>query len=112
MNKDIGLREADEMIMEWFRSINVGHFDVMTNFAQLSEEVGEVARIIAREYGDQSWKEGAEKPDLGSELADVIFSVLCIAHVANVDLATAFREKLEKRIARDSKRHQNNPKIT
>ena len=109
--QELNLREAQQMINDWFKDIGVTHFSPLTNLGQLTEEVGEVARIMIREYGDQSFKESDLDRDLGAELADVLFSVLCIAEQTNVDLTESFLKKMEKRVNRDTKRHQENDKI-
>ena len=109
--KKLYLREAQQMINDWFEDIGVRHFSQLTNLGQLTEEVGEVARIMIRQYGDQSFKESDLERDLGDELADVLFTVICIADQADVDLTDSFLKKMEKRVKRDTKRHQQNKKI-
>ena len=109
--KDLGIKEAQQMINKWFDSIGVRHFNELTNLGQLTEEVGEVARIMIRQYGEQSFKESDTDRDLAEELSDVLFSILCIAEQTNSDMAGAFRRKMEKRMARDKERHQNNHQI-
>ncbi|MBT3419519.1 MAG: nucleotide pyrophosphohydrolase [Candidatus Magasanikbacteria bacterium] len=109
--EDLSLKKAQQMINDWFNELNVGYFSPLTNLGQLTEEVGEVARIMIREYGDQSFKESDKDKDLGAELSDVLFSLLCIANQTNVDLGEAFLRKMDKRKNRDEKRHQNNDKI-
>ena len=109
--KDLSLYKAQKMINAWFTSLGVRHFSPLTNLGQLSEEVGEVARIMIRKYGDQSFKKSDKDRDLGAELADVLFSVICIADQAEIDLSAAFLKKMEKRMSRDKKRHQSNTKI-
>jgi len=95
----------------WIKAHGVRYFNELTNMAQLAEEVGEVARIIARRYGEQSEKPSDRDKDLGEELADVIFQTLCLANQTGVDLSTAFEKKLEKKTERDHDRHHNNPKL-
>jgi NTP pyrophosphatase (non-canonical NTP hydrolase) len=90
----------------WFR-----YFSELTNTAILMEEVGEVARIISREYGEQSWKKNAEKGDLGDEMADVLFVLICLANQTGIDLESALKKNLEKKTFRDSERHKENPKL-
>ena len=105
------LQKAQEIVDNWIKEHGVRYFDELTNMAQLTEEVGEVARIIARRYGEQSEKESDKVKDLGEELADVIFVVLCLANQTGVDLQQAFDEKMKIKSERDHDRHQNNPKL-
>lgn len=102
---------AQQAVDQWIKNHGVRYFDELTNMAQLTEEVGEVARIIARRYGEQSEKESDKEKDLGEELADVLFVVLCLANQTGVDLSKAFSRKLELKAKRDHYRHHNNPKI-
>lgn len=102
---------AQKSVDEWIKNHGVRYFDELTNMAQLTEEVGEVARIIARRYGEQSEKESDKKKDLGEELADVLFVVLCLANQTGVDLQQAFERKLQIKTDRDRERHQNNKKL-
>ncbi len=106
------LEDAQKQVDEWVRTYGVRYFSELTNMAQLTEEVGEVARIISRRYGDQSFKTGEDKLDLGDELADVLWVLLCIANQTGVDMTAAFEKNLQKKTMRDSKRHRNNPKLT
>ena len=103
------LKKAQEIVDIWIKEHGVRYFDELTNMAQLTEEVGEVARIIARTYGEQSEKESDKLKDLGEELADVIFVVLCLANQTGVDLQKAFDKKIKIKSERDHYRHQNNP---
>lgn len=96
---------------EWIKTHGVRYFNELTNMAQLTEEVGEVARIVARRYGEQSEKESDARKDLGEELADVLFVVLCLANQTGVDLQTAFNKKLTAKTKRDHHRHHSNPKL-
>lgn len=96
---------------EWIKTYGVRYFNELTNMAILTEEVGEVARIIARRYGEQSFKSGEEKTDLDDELADVLWVLLCLANQTGTDLTAAFEKNLQKKTARDNKRHLNNPKL-
>jgi NTP pyrophosphatase (non-canonical NTP hydrolase) len=96
---------------EWVRSVGVRYFDPLTNMAILTEEVGEVARIIARKYGEQSAKKSDRSKDLGEELSDVLFVVLCLANQTGTDLQGAFDRKFEKRTKRDAERHKKNKKL-
>lgn len=105
------LKKAQQAVDEWIKEHGVRYFNELTNMAQLTEEVGEVARIIARRYGEQSEKESDKGKDLGEELADVIFVVLCLANQTGVDLQEAFDNKLKKKTERDRDRHQNNQKL-
>ena len=107
---DISLREAQRTVDEWIRTIGVRYFSPLTNMAVLTEEVGEVARVMARRYGDQSFKPG-ESDSLADELADVMWVVMAIANQTGVDLADALRANIAKKTARDSERHRNNPKL-
>lgn len=104
------IREAQDKVNQWITTTGVRYFSELTNMAILTEEVGEVARIMAREYGDQSYKEG-ESPDLSDELADVLWVIICIANQTGIDLASAFEKNLEKKNRRDSTRHRNNDKL-
>ncbi|HEY1067877.1 MAG TPA: nucleotide pyrophosphohydrolase [Pirellulales bacterium] len=96
---------------DWIRTIGVRYFSELTNLAQLVEEVGEVARIISRTYGEQSYKPNAERPELADELADVLFVLVCLANQTGVDLSEAFEKNLAKKTGRDRERHQSNPKL-
>lgn len=104
------IEEAQKTVDKWIKTYGVRYFSELTNMAVLTEEVGELARIMARTYGDQSFKEG-EKHDLGDEMADVLWVLLCLANQTGVNLTEAFRKNLEKKTARDKERHQNNPKL-
>lgn len=104
------LEEAQKTVDEWIKTYGVRYFSELTNMAVLTEEVSELARIMARTYGDQSFKAG-EKTDLGDEMADVLWVLLCLANQTGVDLTEAFRKNLEKKTSRDKERHKNNPKL-
>ena len=104
------IEEAQQQVDCWIKRYGVRYFSELTNMAILTEEVGEVARIMARQYGDQSVKAG-EKLDLSDELADVLWVLLCIANQTGVDMTDAFRRNLEKKTIRDKERHKNNPKL-
>ena len=104
------IEEAQKTVDNWIKTYGVRYFSELTNMAVLTEEVGELARIMARTYGDQSFKEG-EKHDLGDEMADVLWVLLCLANQTGVNLTEAFRKNLEKKTTRDKERHQNNPKL-
>lgn len=100
-----------KQVDEWIKTIGVRYFNELTNMAILTEEVGEVARVIARRYGEQSEKESDKTKDLGEELADVLFVTLCLANQTNTDLQSAFDRKMNVKTERDKERHQNNPKL-
>lgn len=104
------LEEAQKTVDNWIKTYGVRYFSELTNMAVLIEEVGELARIMARTYGDQSFKEG-EKHDLADEMADVLWVLICLANQTGVDLTEAFRKNLEKKTSRDKDRHKNNPKL-
>ncbi|MBQ9073735.1 MAG: nucleotide pyrophosphohydrolase [Muribaculaceae bacterium] len=108
--EDVTLRRAQEEVDRWITTIGVRYFSPLTNMAVLTEEVGEVARIMARRYGDQSFKPG-EKDDLGDELADVMWVLMAIANQCGIDLAEAFARNLEKKTSRDKDRHKENEKL-
>ena len=105
------LKNAQLEVDNWIKNHGVRYFNGLTNMAQLTEEVGEVARIIARRYGEQSEKESDKNKDLGEELADVVFVVLCLANQTGIDLQTAFDKKLDLKTNRDHNRHHNNEKL-
>ena len=107
----MNIEDAQKQVDQWIQSHGVRYFNELTNMAQLTEEVGEVARIIARRYGEQSEKESDKEKDLGEELADVLFVVLCLANQTGVNLKEAFDKKLEVKAKRDHERHHNNPKL-
>ena len=107
----MNIEDAQKQVDEWIQSHGVRYFDELTNMAQLTEEVGEVARIISRRYGEQSEKESDKEKDLGEELADVLFVVLCLANQTGVNLKDAFDKKLDVKAKRDHERHHNNPKL-
>ena len=107
----MNIQNAQKQVDEWIKTHGVRYFNELTNMAQLTEEVGEVARIIARRYGEQSEKESDKSKDLGEELADVLFVVLCLANQTGVDLQEAFDKKLDIKTKRDHNRHQNNKKL-
>ena len=104
------IKEAQETVDQWIKEYGVRYFSELTNMAVLTEEVGELARIMARTYGDQSFKEG-EKHNLADEMADVLWVLICLANQTGVDLTEAFRKNLEKKTSRDKDRHKNNPKL-
>ena len=108
---EITIREAQKMVDDWIKTYGVRYFSELTNMAVLTEEVGELARIMARKYGDQSFKEG-EKHDIGDEMADVLWVLMCLANQTGVDLTEALKKNLEKKTKRDKERHLNNNKLT
>jgi len=107
----MNITNAQKAVDAWIKNHGVRYFNELTNMAQLTEEVGEVARIIARRYGEQSEKESDKSKDLGEELADVLFVLLCLANQTGVDLQQAFDEKLALKTKRDHDRHHNNQKL-
>jgi len=106
------IKEAQKTVDQWIDQYGVRYFDELTNMAILTEEVGEVARIISRKYGEQSFKESDKDKELGAELADVLFVLICLANQTGVDLEAAFKQNLDRKAKRDEKRHKNNPKLT
>ena len=104
------LEEAQQTVDNWIRTYGVRYFSELTNMAVLTEEVGELARVMARKYGDQSFKPG-EKDNLADEMADVLWVLICLANQTGVDLTEAFRRNLEKKTCRDKERHKNTPKL-
>lgn len=106
------ISEAQASVDQWIQSHGVRYFDPLTNMAILTEEVGEVARIMARRYGEQSEKESDKGASLGDELADVMFVLFCIANQTGIDLSTSFEANIRKKTERDHLRHKDNPKLT
>ena len=109
-NNEITIREAQKMVDDWIKTYGVRYFSELTNMAVLTEEVGELARIMARKYGDQSFKEG-EKHDLGDEMADVLWVLMCLANQTGIDLTEALKKNIEKKTSRDETRHIDNEKL-
>lgn len=109
-HKDMTIKEAQLAVDQWIKEYGVRYFSELTNMACLTEEVGELARVIARKYGDQSFKAG-EEPNLGEEMADVLWVLLCLANQTGVDLTEEFRLSIEKKTHRDALRHIENPKL-
>ncbi len=105
------IQEAQKTVDQWIQDFGVRYFSELTNMAMLTEEVGEVARIIARQYGDQSFKPSDKDKDLADELADVLFVVICLANQTGIDLEDALRRNLEKKTKRDATRHKENEKL-
>lgn len=106
-----GLRSVQEEVDQWIKDFGVRYFNELTNMAQLTEEVGEVARIIARRYGEQSEKESDKSKDLGEELADVLFVVICLANQTGIDLQSVWEARMKSKTSRDKDRHKNNEKL-
>lgn len=111
MDNQLTLQEAQQLVDGWIKTIGVRYFSPLTNMAILTEEVGEVARLISRLYGEQSFKESDKQRDLGDELADVLWVVLCLANQTGVDLTEALWRNIEKKTQRDATRHASNPKL-
>ncbi|MFZ5999020.1 MAG: nucleotide pyrophosphohydrolase [Bacteroidota bacterium] len=111
MKESITLDEAQQQVDTWIKTTGVRYFNELTNMAMLTEEVGEVARIMARRYGEQSEKESDKAKDLGDEMADVLWVLICLANQTGVNLTEAFQKNLEKKTQRDKDRHQQNPKL-
>lgn len=108
---DITLQQAQEKVDNWIKTYGVRYFNELTNMTILTEEVGELARIMARTYGEQSFKESDKNRDLSDEMADVLWVLLCLANQTGVDLTTAFEKNLQKKTDRDKERHINNQKL-
>ena len=104
------IKEAQETVDKWIKEYGVRYFSELTNMACLTEEVGELARVIARTYGDQSFKPG-EKPNLGEEMADVLWVLICLANQTGIDLTEELQKSFAKKTKRDAERHKNNPKL-
>ncbi len=105
------INEAQKAVDDWIQEFGVRYFNELTNMAMLTEEVGEVARIIARRYGEQSEKESDKEKDLGDEMADVLFVLLCLANQTNIDLEASLKKNLDKKTQRDFDRHKKNTKL-
>lgn len=110
MNK-LTIKEAQLIVDEWIKTYGVRYFNELTNMAVLTEEVGELARVIARTYGEQSFKESDKNRDIGDEMADVLWVLICMANQTGVDLTEAFEKNLKKKTERDNERHKNNIKL-
>jgi NTP pyrophosphatase (non-canonical NTP hydrolase) len=111
-SRNMTIEEAQKKVDDWIKTIGVRYFNELTNTAMLMEEVGEVARIMARRYGEQSEKESDKDKDLGDEMADVLFVLICLANQTGIDLTEALVKNLEKKTKRDILRHKNNEKLT
>src|SRR5215217_7229294 len=105
------IQEAQKKVDDWIKDFGVRYFNELTNMAMLTEEVGEVARIIARRYGEQSEKPSDKDKDLGDEMADVLWVLICLANQTGINLTDAFKKNLEKKSTRDADRHKQNPKL-
>ena len=105
------IKDAQELVDKWISTTGVRYFNELTNTAILMEEVGEVARIMSRKYGEQSFKESDKKIDLGDEMADVLFVLICLANQTGIDLTEALQKNLDKKTSRDKDRHHNNEKL-
>lgn len=110
MKEEITIKEAQNLVDQWIKTYGVRYFSELTNMACLTEEVGELARVIARKYGDQSFKEG-ETCNLGEEMADILWVLMCLANETGIDLTEEIRKTFEKKTKRDNFRHINNPKL-
>ncbi len=108
----ISIQQAQEIVDQWITTVGVRYFSELTNLAILTEEVGELARIMSRKFGDQSFKTGENPEALSEEMADVLWVLICLANQTGVDLSQAFRKNLEKKTTRDKDRHKNNPKLS
>lgn len=111
MGDDLTIKEAQQIVDKWIKTVGVRYFSELTNLAQLVEEVGELARVISRIYGDQSFKKSEEGKNLPDELADVFFVLICLANQTGVDLTEALQKNLDKKTKRDKDRHRNNIKL-
>ena len=111
MNEEITIKEAQHLVDKWIKTYGVCYFSELTNMAILTEEVGELARVMARTYGDQSFKKG-ENPNLGDEMADVLWVLLCLANQTGIDLTEELKKNIEKKTQRDQKRHIENTKLS
>lgn len=109
--KSPSLKDVQQQVDDWIKTVGVRYFSELTNVAQLMEEVGEVARVISRTYGEQSFKKSDEDVRLDDELADVLFVLVCLANQTGIDLTAAFQRNMDKKTKRDQDRHRNNPKL-
>lgn len=105
------IEEAQKTVDDWINSVGIRYYNELTNTAILMEEVGEVARIMARVYGEQSFKKDAEPPNLADEMADVLFVLICLANQTGINLTDALKKNIDKKTNRDAERHKNNPKL-
>ncbi|MDR0575759.1 MAG: nucleotide pyrophosphohydrolase [Tannerella sp.] len=109
--EDLTIKEAQKRVDDWIRTYGVRYFSELTNMVILTEEVGELARIISRIYGEQSFKDNDKNRDIGDEMADVMWALICLANQTGVDLADAFEKNMKKKTERDRERHKNNKKL-
>ena len=109
--RELTLKQAQENVDEWIKTVGVRYFSELTNMTILTEEVGELARIMARKFGDQSYKESDKTPDLGDEMADILWVLICLANQTGIDLTEALQKNFEKKNLRDADRHRNNEKL-
>ncbi len=111
MTEELSLGSAQRQVDDWIRTIGVRYFSELTNLGILMEEVGELSRLMVRKYGEQSFKESDKGRDLGDEMADVLWVLICLANQTGVDLSQAFRENMQKKTSRDASRHRDNDKL-
>ncbi len=111
MNEEISIKQAQLLVYEWIRTYGVRYFNELTNIAILTEEVGELARLVARIYGEQSFKESDKAKNIADEMADVLWVLMCMANQMGVDLTSAFAKNIEKKTTRDETRHKTNEKL-
>lgn len=111
MSNQITIQAAQEQVDQWIKTIGVKYFSELTNLGVLMEEVGELSRLMVRKYGDQSFKNKEANADLGDEMADVLFVLICLANQTGVDLTVALEKNIQKKTSRDKERHQNNEKL-
>lgn len=109
--KELGIKEAQGLVDDWIKKYGIRYFNELTNMAILTEEVGEVARIISRKYGEQSFKEKDKEANLADEMSDVLWVLMCLANQTGIDLNEAFQKNIDKKTKRDSTRHKNNRKL-
>ena len=110
MNRQTTLKEEQHAVDQWIKTYGVRYFSELTNMACLTEEVGELAKVIARKYGEQTFKAG-EEDNLGEEMADILWVLCCLANQTGIDLTEEFHKSMEKKVKRDATRHKNNPKL-
>lgn len=111
MSKDLTIKQAQQQVDDWIKTVGVRYFNELTNLGVLMEEVGELSRLMVRTYGEQSFKDSDKGKELGDEMADVLWVLLCLANQTNVDLTEALQKNFEKKMNRDKDRHQNNEKL-
>ena len=111
MNTDLTIKEAQQQVDEWIKTVGVRYFNELTNLGILMEEVGELSRLMVRTYGEQSFKESDKDKELSDEMADVLWVLICLANQTGVDLTTALQQNFEKKMNRDKERHQQNEKL-